>query len=246
MKSKKIIKWLISVILVFVLGYSLYNVYLISMEFVEINRQNEIVQAEYVESDNSDEEDESDELQIKWQQLLETNQDVIGWIYIPDTKISYPVVQGDNNEKYLRHDINGKYAKTGTIFVDCHNLNPFYDFNTVIYGHNLMNNSSMFSELVKYRKQSFADSHQIIYIYLPDNSYLKYKVVSFHKVDALSTDVYNTTVPDKQNFINSMEAGNRIAWDFDDEDISSVITLSTCTNIKENERYILHAVMVQE
>ncbi len=114
----------------------------------------------------------------------------------------------------------------------------------MIYGHNLMNNSSMFSELAKYKKQSFADEHQMIYIYLPDNSCLKYKVVSFHKVDALSTGVYDTTVPDKQNFISSMKSGNKLEWRFDDNDISSVITLSTCTNVKENERYILHAVMV--
>lgn len=245
MKGKKILKGLLTVILVLVLGYSLYNIYLIAMEFVEMNRQNEIVQAEYVvDTDNN--EDDSDSFEIKWQQLLETNKDVIGWIYIPDTKISYPVVQGKDNEMYLRHSIDGSYAKTGTIFADSRNLNPFYDFNTVIYGHNLMNNSSMFSELVKYKKQAFADAHQIIYIYLPDNSCLKYKVVSFHKVNVTATEVYNTAVPNKQDYIDCMKSGNNLEWRFDDSEISSVITLSTCTNIKENERYILHAVMVDE
>ena len=101
----------------------------------------------------------------------------------------------------------------------------------------------MFSNLKKYSNQSYADEHPIIYIYFPDDTCLEYKVFSFHKVNALSTDVYNTFVADEGAFINTMKTGNKIKTNADENDILSVITLSTCTNVDKEERYVLHAVL---
>lgn len=75
--------------------------------------------------------EEANGFSVNWQHLLETNEDVICRIYIPKTEISYPVVQENDNEEYLKKSIDGKYAKTGTIFADSSNANPFLDFNTV-------------------------------------------------------------------------------------------------------------------
>ena len=35
--------------------------------------------------------------------LQEINPDVLGWIEIPGTEISYPILQSDNNDFYLNH-----------------------------------------------------------------------------------------------------------------------------------------------
>ncbi len=44
---------------------------------------------------------------IDWAGLEAINPDVVGWIYIPDTVVNYPVYQGANNDEYLRHTATG-------------------------------------------------------------------------------------------------------------------------------------------
>lgn len=58
---------------------------------------------------------------IDFDTLLDRNKDVIGWLYCPDTVINYPVVQGENNDQYLRKDLDGKYLVSGTLFADYRN-----------------------------------------------------------------------------------------------------------------------------
>lgn len=83
------------------------------------------------------------------------------WIKIPDTNIDYQVLRPKDNNYYLRRNASGKLDRNGAIFYDCDTSSG--DGNVVIYGHNMQNNK-MFSELEFYRKESFARSHNFIYI----------------------------------------------------------------------------------
>ena len=47
------------------------------------------------------------DLSADWDALRKINPDIVGWIYIPDSKINYPVVQGPDNSKYLDTAFNG-------------------------------------------------------------------------------------------------------------------------------------------
>ena len=47
---------------------------------------------------------------------MKLNKDVVGWITIFDTHISYPVVQGKDNQEYLNKDVFGKFSFSGSIF----------------------------------------------------------------------------------------------------------------------------------
>ena len=58
---------------------------------------------------------------VDFEALRKENSDVVGWLYCPDTPINYPVVQGEDNNQYLRADLKGKYLVSGTIFVDYRN-----------------------------------------------------------------------------------------------------------------------------
>lgn len=54
-------------------------------------------------------------LQVDFNKLEEINPDVIAWIEIPGLEISYPVVQGRDNDYYLHHLITGENHKSGSI-----------------------------------------------------------------------------------------------------------------------------------
>lgn len=51
--------------------------------------------------------------------LRELNPDTIGWVAIPDTPISYPVMRSADNSKYLKHDSSGKRSSAGAVFMGC-------------------------------------------------------------------------------------------------------------------------------
>ena len=62
---------------------------------------------------------------VDFEKLKKVNDDVIGWIHNPDTVIDYPVVQGDDNDYYLNHLINGTYNASGTPFLDVNMKSDF-------------------------------------------------------------------------------------------------------------------------
>lgn len=73
------------------------------------------------------------------------NDDVIGWIDIPDFEISYPVLQGETNKTYLRTDIYGEYDVAGCIFLDS-NYTDIYSPVKLLHGHH-MANKTMFGKI---------------------------------------------------------------------------------------------------
>lgn len=86
--------------------------------------------------------------------IYATNQDFRGWLSIPEFNVNLPIVQGKDNDYYLKKDINKKYSGWGTPFMDYHNnINPM-DRNLILYGHNSRYRSSqdkMFAPLNKYQ-----------------------------------------------------------------------------------------------
>lgn len=75
-----------------------------------------------------------------------------GWLYIEALDISYPVVQGPDNDTYLHTTYEGTSNFAGSIFLDYQNQDDFSDGNTIVYGHN-MKNLSMFGKLKQMKEQ---------------------------------------------------------------------------------------------
>ena len=116
-------------------------------------------------------------------------------------------------------------------------------FNTVIYGHN-MKNGSMFNNIKSYTDQSFADEHPYVYIYLPDGTVSQYKVVVGHIISESSV-LYSTQIVDTASFVQEMVKTSSIKVDFDQSQVQSVITLSTCTSAgsESGKRNVVHAIL---
>jgi len=176
---------------------------------------------------------------VDWNKLKSINNDIVAWIRIPDTNISYPVVQGSSNNQYLRKNIYGNYSRGGVPFVDANILQPFECPNTIIYGHNLAN-GAMFSQLKNYSKNEFAEEHNIVYVYLPTGEIREYKVLAFHIVQATDKNIYDPYVENLEEYKGYMMQNNKITNNDTEIQMSDeVITLSTCTN-KGESRYVLH------
>lgn len=179
---------------------------------------------------------------INWIELKKINPDIIGWIYIPDTRIDYPIMKSDETYKYLKLNYMKQKSISGSIFLDQRNSSTFNDSNTIIYGHN-MKNGSMFSDLRNFVDQKYMDKHINIYIYTPDSKVRIYKCFSGVYTEATS-DMYQTDI-DYSKYtaavINMAMAKEKI----DTTKKSPLVMLSTCTMAHSNKRTVLYGRLMQ-
>jgi len=112
---------------------------------------------------------------IDFTALKKINPEIVAWIYVPNSRIDYPVAQAKDNEFYLHHDFYGRSSFSGCIFLDKDAEPDFSSMDSPVYGHH-MRNKSMFGSLNYFRQAAFRDSHQIAFIYLPDQT-IKYQYV---------------------------------------------------------------------
>jgi len=90
---------------------------------------------------------------IDFDSIFVINQETVGWIIIPGSSISYPIVQGNDNQHYLHHTFRGQSNSGGAIFLD-HRDNSDLSDRARIYGHN-MRDGSMFGSLQQWNGDTF-------------------------------------------------------------------------------------------
>ena len=144
----------------------------------------ETITIEETEKQELETEPEKEEYQSPYDfdTLKKENPDTIGWIHIPDTKISYPIVQGTDNDFYLKHDFNGEASVAGSIYLDYESEGDFEGRNNILYGHN-MKNGSMFKDVNRYKDEAYFKEHQFFSIYTPDRE-IRLKAVAAYYGEA--------------------------------------------------------------
>ncbi len=113
---------------------------------------------------------------VDFQKLQQVNEDIIGWIYCEGTSINYPVLQGETNDTYLRHQYDGKYNYAGSIFMDYRCDPALEDPYSLIYGHN-MSSDTMFHVLDHYRKQDYLQKHPRMFYLTPSGQNYSLEVI---------------------------------------------------------------------
>lgn len=176
---------------------------------------------------------------IDFDGLLKRNSDVVGWLYCEDSVINYPVVQANDNDEYLDKDLNGKYLRSGTLFVDCHNQKqPQQDRNYIIYGHS-MRNGSMFGMLAHYKKQSYYDEHPVMYFLTPEGDY---RIELFAGRVIKTTDPIYSVSDDSEEFFSHLQTMQEKSTFDSDVTITKedkIVTLSTCSYEFDQARYVV-------
>lgn len=181
--------------------------------------------------------------EIDFEKLLQINKDIVAWIHIDGTKISYPVVQGTDNRHYVSTLIDGSRNDTGSIFLDFRNQRDFSDRHTIVYGHN-MRNGTMFHDICNYRTQAYYDEHPIGLIMTPEKNYY-FEIVSGYVADLADPAWQLEFVDDEdlQQWLNGSIDRSPFISQFQPRPGDQVITLSTCTYEFNNARFVLVGIL---
>ncbi len=238
---KNIIITILVIIAILALVYIIYQIY--------NNKKDEKQYEELAETmDIVSEENINEKLQ-KLQELNNMNNEIVAWIDIPETKISYPVLHADNNDFYLTHDYNKQYSESGSLFLDKDVDMSKPSSNFLIYGHR-NKNGLMFEELINYKDKEFYENHKNInFTTLNEDTTYEIMAVFYSRVyykretnvfryyyfiDANSKEEYDEYVK------NSKEAS---IYDtgVDAEYGDQLLTLSTCEYSQDNGRFVVVA-----
>lgn len=193
-------------------------------------------------------EDEPEEfpLSIHFDALLEENMDVVSWIYSEDTPINYPVVQSSDNDHYLYRMLDGTDNSAGSIFMDYRNASDLSDLNTIIYGHN-MKNETMFGTLKHYQSQQYYEEHPDIYLSTPQEDY-KIELVAGYQTDTSAEIFHNLPETTEEVALLFDEVTKRSTFQtnasFQKGD--RLITLATCSTGDRTDRYVLIGKMTEK
>ena len=179
---------------------------------------------------------------VDFESLTAQYPDVVAWIYCPDTIIDYPIMQAKNNEKYLRTLPDGTWNIAGTLFMDYRNPKDFSDSNSIIYGHN-MKNDSMFGTLPDYSSQEYYEANPHWYLLTPTADY-KIELIAGYVTHSTS-EAYSIpgTQEEKEKLIQTAFAKSDFTADVEIAENENLITLSTCSYEYNNARYVLVGVL---
>ena len=245
--GSNIVSNIILVIAIVVFAVSAYKLYGIFSEYNQGDNEYQKTQDLVINTEKKDDTKE-ETFSVDFEKLLEMNSDVVGWIRFDEpSEINYPVVQGRDNEEYLKRTFEANTNKLGTLFVDVNNPGDFSGRNTFIYGHN-MKNGSMFAQLLKYKDDSFYKEHPYFYIYTPDGKVRTYEIFSAGVVKDTSDSYIMDYADDAafQTYIDYIKQQSAYPTSTEVTTASKIVSLSTCTNVRDDERFLVHGVMIKE
>ena len=242
---KKVIKIILLAICLCVFIFSAYNIYkYLSEENANKKLNNELMEKAIIETpnDNNDNAQENENIlpiSVDFSVLKQENEDIVGWLYLEDSPINYPVVQSYDNDYYLRRLVNGEYNIAGSLFMDYRNDSNLEDNNTIIYGHNMKNNT-MFGSLQEYKNQNYYDNHKVMYYFTPEKNYIIELFTGY--TISVESDIYDLSIIDSSKLEeliskSDFESNTKVT----EED--KIITLSTCAYEYDGARYVVMGVL---
>ena len=177
--------------------------------------------------------------QVDFDELAKINPEIVGWIYIEGTDINYPVVQGTDNDYYLKHLFDGTYNSSGCIFLDYRCAADFSDRHSIIYGHH-MNNKTMFGGLMSYKDQAFYEEHSTALLVTP-TAYYRIQFFSGYVSDNWS-NAWDLALDDAGHtaWLSEIQAKSCFETEYAPVPEDRIITLSTCTYEFDSAKFVLH------
>jgi len=177
---------------------------------------------------------------IDFAALKAKNPDVVAWLYVPGTDVNYPILYREaDNEYYLRRDIDGREGSYDGVFLDGDDAPDFSKLQNLMYGHH-MKNGTMFTPLVNFKKKSFFEAHQRVYLYTPEHTYILKPLAALY-TDA-GEDKRRIEFSDRREFnayVDQMTKGCEFR-DLPAEGIDKLFSFVTCSYEFNDARTILY------
>ena len=198
------------------------------------DRQNANTEKMEEESQDSQEQEDSavaginiPQKQLDWNELAKVNPDIYAWIYIPGTKVDYPVLQHPtDNTYYLNYNMNGTRGYPGC-----------------------MRNETMFETLHYYEDKAFFVNAPYVYVYRGDRVLVYEIFAAYTAGNEHILYSYDFQSQDgRQNYVDQIEKGTsgNLRNDVEVTADSHILTLSTCISGKAKNRYLVQAVLLNE
>lgn len=177
---------------------------------------------------------------------IQKNPETVGWLQVNGTKVNYPLVQHSDNNYYLEHDFYKRKSSGGWIFGDYRNNFNSFDNNTIIYGHNMINNT-MFGTIPYLLKNNWFNNKNNHYIKLSTkNTNTIWQIFSVYKIDPV-TDYLQTkfsSTIEYEKLLNKLKERSSYNFNLELNYTDKIITLSTCSN-SGTKRIAIHAKLIK-
>ena len=181
--------------------------------------------------------------------LLTLNPDVVGWLTMDNTRIDFPVLQGEDNLTYINRDVYGNFSLAGSIYLDSRNDPVFDDKYSLLYGHH-MAEGNMFGDLDLYKDEKFFRKNRTGLLILPDRTY-QLEVFSCMLVSASDKYIFEPNhtrgvITELLDYVekNSMYLHEDVLQQVRESKNLKILALSTCSSEFTDARTIVLAVMI--
>lgn len=241
-RAGRIVSRIILVAAIIVLCFSAWKLYTIFHDYNEAKDEYEDIEGEVTVLDIDEEEEEV--FSVDFDALQSENPDCIAWIRFENLDISYPVMQGTDNDYYLTHTFYGEELTSASIFMDYQNTPDFSDMVTIIYGHN-MKNDTMFGLLHEYEDEANYADNSYFWIYTPEATY-RYDIFSCYTTGDLNYIIYYDECDEYTEYVQKLKANSSYDTGVEVSGSDRVVMLSTCTAAGDDYRYVVCGVLAEE
>lgn len=218
--------------------------------YIYQQHQNDLAEAEYAKMRQKQEKTEEPVAEASpihdFVSLQEQNADVYGWINVANTIVDYPVLQTEEDNYYLSHDMNHVETTAGAIYSNACNSKDMTDGITILYGHD-MRADTMFGSLHLFDDAAFFEQNKTMTFETPDALYT-YEIFGVYNYnDRYLPSLFDVKSADGvQAFLDSLsqcaDEGSSITHVRESVDVSAedkLLVLSTCIGSQSDRRFLV-------
>ena len=183
-------------------------------------------------------------VEVDCKSLAEKNPDFAGWLYVEAVDISYPMVQGPDDDYYLHRTFEGTYNFSGSIFLESLCRKDFTTPVTIVYGHN-MKDRSMFGSLKYLINEGMYTNSSYFWIVTEEHEY-RYRFISLEHTDAYSDvyTVFNYPCEEAVSYMRDRVSHSHVSFNVPVLDLNSrIVVLSTCVGADSPERFVVTGIL---